>query len=79
MSRRKIDVSQPGAEVHSRVPGCEEERVLRGDKITPEVITALAENLAAMQDPAAKRFGRLVMEIMLSRAAVAEVVDGGEA
>ncbi len=74
--RHDIDVSQPGAEVHSLVPGCGQERVLRGEKITPEYVLGFAAELAAIQDPAAKAFCRRLLEVLLSRAAVAEVAGG---
>ena len=74
--RRDIDLSQPGAEVHSLVPGCGEERVLRGEKITPEYVAGFAADWAAIQDAGARAFCRRLLEVMLGREAAGETLGG---
>ena len=72
--KRVVDQQEGGA-IHRMVPGCGEDRVLKGDRITPEYVTGMAADWKQITDPAAKDLMRKVMEVLLGREAVAEVCD----
>ena len=76
MSKRTVDQSQPGGQVHRADPGCDdaEPRVITGQKITPEYVRGFAAELAEIQDPAAKAFCRRLLEVLLNRESAAEAL-----
>ena len=74
MSRHSVDESQPGGQVHRREPGCgeDEPRVITGQLVTPEHLRKIAAAHAAGD---ALEVGRLILEVLVSREAVAEALD----
>lgn len=77
MSTHTVDQTQPGGQVHRSEPGCGDTapRVITGQKITPEYVRGFAAEWAAIADPAAKAFCRRLMEVLLSREDVGEVLE----
>lgn len=76
MSKRDVDQSQPGGEVHRDTPGCgdPEPRMIQGQKITPEYVERLAADVKKIKDASARDFALAILEILLSEESAADAV-----